>query len=69
MSREKHVRIIVAADGTCTVDAINFIGPSCQVATGEITAALGGQIDHQRDKPEVHIRERAGLAGARRPPR
>ena len=60
MSRGKHVKIIIAPDGTCAVDAINFTGPSCQAATGEITAALGGQIDHQRDKPEVRVRERCG---------
>ncbi len=60
MPRGKHVKIIIAPDGTCTVDAINFTGPSCQAATGEITTALGGQIDHQRVKPEAHVRERCG---------
>ncbi len=58
MSRGKHVKILIASDGACTVDAINFTGPSCQAATGEITAVLGGQIDHQRVKPEARIRER-----------
>ncbi len=60
MVRGKHLKIIIAADGTCSVDAINFTGPSCQAATGEITAALGGQIDQQHDKPEAHIRQRCG---------
>jgi len=60
MLRRKHVKIIIAADGTCTVDAVNFTGPSCQTATGEITAALGGQIDHEHLKPEAHVRERCG---------
>ena len=60
MPRGKHVKIIIAADGTCSVDAINFIGPACQAATLEITAALGGQIDDQHDKPEARIRERCG---------
>ena len=60
MPRSKHVKIIIAPDGACTVDAINFTGPSCQAATGEITAALGGQIDHQRLKPEARIREACG---------
>jgi hypothetical protein len=46
MPRGKHVKIIIAPDGTCTVDAINFTGASCRAATGEITAAPGGQIDH-----------------------
>ncbi len=60
MQSHKHVKIIIAPDGTCAVDAINFTGPSCQAATGEITAALGGQIDHQHVKLEARLRERCG---------
>ena len=60
MDRAKHLKIIIASDGTCSADAINFTGPACQAATGEITAALGGQIDHQHDKPEARIRGRCG---------
>ncbi|UCG15419.1 MAG: DUF2997 domain-containing protein [Phycisphaerales bacterium] len=60
MPQGKHINIIIATDGTCSVDAINFIGPACQAATLEITAALGGQIDHQHDKPEARLRERCG---------
>jgi len=60
MARGKHVKLIIGVDGTCSIDAINFTGPSCQAATGEITAALGGQIDHQRDKPEARSRQRCG---------
>ncbi len=60
MPRGKHVKIIIAPDGTCAVDAINFTGPSCQTATSEITAALGGQIDHQHVKPEIRVREACG---------
>jgi len=54
----KHLKIIIAVDGQCAVDAINFTGPACQAATMEIAAALGGQIDRQHDKPEARIRER-----------
>jgi len=57
MPHSKHITVIIAPDGTCSVDAINFTGPACQVATGEITAALGGHIDHQRLKPEARICE------------
>jgi len=57
MHRNKRITILIAPDGTCQVDAINFTGPSCQMATSEITAALGGQIDHQRTKPEMRARE------------
>ena len=60
MPRGKHIEVIIAADGRCAVDAVNFTGPSCQVATGEITNALGGQIDHERLKPEARLRERSG---------
>ena len=60
MRRDKHIRMIIRADGTCAGDAINFTGPSCQAATGEITTALGGQINHQQLKPEARIRERCG---------
>ena len=60
MSRGKHIKIIIAPDGTCTVDAMNFTGRSCQVATGEIAAALGGQIDQQHDKPEARVQQRCG---------
>ena len=60
MRRNKHLRILIAPDGSCSVDAINFTGPACQNATLEITAALGGQIDHQHAKPEARIRQRCG---------
>ena len=60
MPRGKHIKVVIASDGTCSVDAINFIGPACQVATQEITAALSGQIDHQHLKPEARLRERCG---------
>lgn len=60
MPRGKHIKIIIAADGTCAVDAINFIGPSCKAATLEIATALNAQVAHQRDKPEARIRERSG---------
>ncbi len=60
MRTGKHVKITVASDGTCTVDAINFTDQSCQTATAEITAALGGQIDHQHDKPEARLRAQTG---------
>ena len=60
MSRGKHMKLIIGVDGTCQVDANDFSGPLCKVATEEIAAALGGRIDHQHDKPEARIRERCG---------
>ncbi len=62
MPRGKHVKIIIAADGTCAVDAVNFTGPSCKAATLEVAKALGGQTGRQHDKPEAGIRERCGQA-------
>ncbi len=60
MPRSKHIRVIIGVDGTCQVDAINFSGPSCKVATEDIAAALGGRIDRRHDKPEARIREQCG---------
>ncbi len=60
MGTGKHVKITIAPGGTCTVDAMNFTGQSCHTATAEITAALGGQIDHLRDKPEARRRAQTG---------
>jgi hypothetical protein len=62
MPRGKHLKIIIAVDGKCSIDAINFTGTACQVATIKITTILGGQIDHQHDKPEARLRERCGQA-------
>jgi len=60
MPRGKHLKIIIASDGTCAVDAINFVGPACQAATQEITDAIGGRLRHEHDKLEARLRERTG---------
>ncbi|UCG16918.1 MAG: DUF2997 domain-containing protein [Phycisphaerales bacterium] len=60
MPRGKHVKITIASDGTCQIDALNLTGPACKAATQEIANALAGRIDHQHDKPEARIRERCG---------
>ena len=60
MPRGKHIKLIIGVDGSCQVDAINFTDGSCRAATQEITAVLGGQIDHQHDKPETRCRMHAG---------
>jgi hypothetical protein len=62
MPRSKHLKIIIGVDGACSIDAISFTGTACQVATIEITTILGGQIEHQHDKPEARLRERCGQA-------
>jgi hypothetical protein len=59
MKRGKHIKIIIGADGSCAIDALNFVGPSCRQATQEVAAALGVQTGHF-DKPEVRLRECRG---------
>ena len=51
----KHVQVIVAPDGTCTIDALNFADSSCTQATQQLIAALGGQVVADRLKPEAAI--------------
>ena len=60
MPRGKHIRIIIATDGSCSVDAMNFTDASCQTATQEIASALGGQTNKSRLKSEARIRSRCG---------
>jgi hypothetical protein len=66
MLRGKYVRVIIAIDGACSVDAMNFTGPSCQTATQEITTALGGDIVGEHLKREARMRESIGQAGRER---
>lgn len=56
MSTQRHLKLIIDVDGTCRIDAVNFVGPACQIATQELTAALGGTIQQQHDKPELRLR-------------
>ena len=55
--RGTHIKVTIAADGTCSVDALNFVGPACQVATAEIVAALGGAVQAEQLKPEARLRD------------
>lgn len=50
---DKHVQIVVAPDGTCTIDAINFKDASCTQVTQQLVATLGGQVVTDRLKPEA----------------
>jgi hypothetical protein len=60
----KYVQVIVAPDGTCTIDALNFTDASCTQATQQLVAALGGQVVTDRAKPEATLRPQ--LANDRR---
>jgi hypothetical protein len=50
---DKHVQIVVAPDGTCTIEAINFKDASCTQVTRQLIAALGGQVVADRMKAEA----------------
>jgi hypothetical protein len=39
---QKHVRMIIRQDGSCTIDAVNFTDLTCTRATQQILAALSG---------------------------
>ncbi len=55
MRRDIHIRLIIRADGTCTVDAMNFTDATCMRATQEITRALAGETIDERVKPEARM--------------
>ncbi len=50
---DKHVQIVIAPDGTCTIDAINFKDASCTQVTQQLIAVLGGQVVADRMKLEA----------------
>ncbi len=60
MPAGKQIKVIIAADGTCAIDALNFVGSTCQLATQELARLLGGAVTHQELKPEAWLREPAG---------
>ena len=60
MRHDKHVRMIIRADGTCTVDAMNFTDATCMRATQEITRALAGKTIDERVKPEARANVQHG---------
>ena len=53
---QKHVEVVVAPDGNCTIDAMHFTDASCTQVTQQLAAALGGPILAERRKPEAAIR-------------
>ncbi|MBU0609162.1 MAG: DUF2997 domain-containing protein [Armatimonadetes bacterium] len=62
----KHLKLLIHADGTCSVDAVNFADATCTRATQEIMQALGGQAVSERFKPQAQrlppqaVRQEAG---------
>jgi hypothetical protein len=50
---QKHIKIIIRADGACSVDAVNFTDATCQQATDQIMRALAGQVTADRLKLEA----------------
>lgn len=53
MIQGKCVKITIHADGSCSIDAVNFTDATCTQATRQILAALGGAATEDRLKPEA----------------
>ena len=51
----KAIEVIVAPDGSISIDAVGFLGTDCEKATAFLEDALGVVVDRQR-KPEYHSR-------------
>jgi len=51
----RTLEILIAPDGTLTIDAVGFKGADCDQATRFLEQALGLTTGRQR-KPEHHIR-------------
>jgi hypothetical protein len=49
----RSIEILIAPDGTLTIDAIGFKGADCDQATKFLEQALGLTAEKQR-KPEFH---------------
>ena len=52
---ERTVSVRVAADGSCTLDALNFSNNCCKAATEQILTALAAHRLSENDKPEARI--------------
>ncbi len=53
MPAVKHVKLLIKADGSCSVDAVNFTDATCTTATQQIMQVLAGQLVDERLKPEA----------------
>ena len=60
MRRDKHIKMIIRVDGTCSVDAMNFTYATCMRATQEITTVLAGETIDERLKPEARMHVQRG---------
>lgn len=49
----KQIEIIIGADGSVNIEAVNFKGSSCEQATKAFEEALG-VIGTRKKKPEYH---------------
>jgi hypothetical protein len=50
----KQIKIVIAPDGSPTVEALGFGNSSCKAATKTIEDALG-KVESQVLKPEAHV--------------
>ena len=51
----RTIEVIVASDGSISIDAVGFQGTDCEKATAFLEDALGSVAGRQR-KPEYHSR-------------
>ena len=49
----RSIEILIAPDGTLTIDAVGFKGADCDQATKFLEQALG-VVNHRAKKPEYH---------------
>lgn len=49
-----EVRVVIGPDGSITVEAVNFTGPSCEEATRAIEQALG-KVTERKRKAEYYL--------------
>ena len=52
MIQGRYVKMIIHADGTCSIDAVNFTDATCTQATRQILQALNSHVAEERLKPE-----------------
>jgi hypothetical protein len=53
----KTIKVIIAKDGTPTLDAVGFNGVGCVAATKPIEEALGSKDPQRMEKPEIYGNE------------
>ena len=56
-SRDEHLVVVIAEDGTVSIEARGYSGTTCAEATAFLEEALGQRIT-ERKKPEYYAKQR-----------